>query len=271
MAITEFQRDICKLIASSRKAQGESYVAGGVALNELIQSPRISRDIDIFHDLAEAVLKTWESDRDLLTQNRYSVEAVRIRPGFAEAVVRKANRSVLMQWAADSAYRFFPLVEDEIFGLTLHPFDLATNKVLAMAGRLEARDWIDVIYCHQQVQNYGYLVWAACSKDPGFSPASLVNESRRSSHYSAAEISQLSFSGPPPDVAELSRQWHGMLKEAVEIIEILPAEQTGTCVLDREANLFRGGPALLKEALSEKSLRFHAGMIGGAFPKFLDR
>jgi hypothetical protein len=269
MAITEFQRDICRLIASTRKAHGVSYVAGGVALNELVQSPRISRDIDIFHDLAEAVLKTWESDRDILTRNGYSVEVVRIHPSFAEAVVRKAKRSVLMQWAADSAYRFFPLVEDDTFGLTLHPFDLATNKVLAMAGRLEARDWIDLINCHQHVQNYGYLVWAACSKDPGFNPTSLLNESKRSSHYSAAEIAQLDFSGPLPDVAALGRQWHGMLKEAIEIIELLPAEYAGTCVLDYKANLFRGGPEVLAGALSEKAVRFHAGMIGGAFPKIM--
>jgi len=58
MAITEFQRDICKLVAEKRKAQGVSYVAGDVALNQLIQAPRISRDIDIFHDTTEAVLNT---------------------------------------------------------------------------------------------------------------------------------------------------------------------------------------------------------------------
>ena len=50
---------------------------------------------------------------------------------------RGGERSVV-QWARDSAYRFFPLVEDEQMGLALHPFDLATNKVLAMAGRVEA-------------------------------------------------------------------------------------------------------------------------------------
>src|SRR5262245_44561303 len=33
-------------------------------------------------------------------------------------------------------YRFFPLLEHPDFGLTLHPFDLASNKVLGLAGRL---------------------------------------------------------------------------------------------------------------------------------------
>ena len=50
MALTEFQRAVCRLIAANRIATGESYVAGGVALNELLATPRISRDIDLFHD-----------------------------------------------------------------------------------------------------------------------------------------------------------------------------------------------------------------------------
>jgi hypothetical protein len=33
------------------------------------------------------------------------------------------------------------------FGLTLHPFDLATNKVLALVGRTEVRDWVDMVEC----------------------------------------------------------------------------------------------------------------------------
>ncbi len=34
---------------------------------------------------------------------------------------------------------WFLLIEDDRLGLALHPFDLATNKVLAMAGHLEVR------------------------------------------------------------------------------------------------------------------------------------
>jgi hypothetical protein len=40
---------------------------------------------------------------------------------------------VTIEWTRDSAFRFFPLVGHDDFGLVLHPFDLATNKVLALA------------------------------------------------------------------------------------------------------------------------------------------
>jgi len=50
MALTEYQRNICRLIARQRIASGESYVAGGVALNTLTAGSRLSRDIDLFHE-----------------------------------------------------------------------------------------------------------------------------------------------------------------------------------------------------------------------------
>ena len=46
MAITPFQSGILKLLAVHRREKGESYVAGGVALNLLLDTPRRSRDID---------------------------------------------------------------------------------------------------------------------------------------------------------------------------------------------------------------------------------
>ena len=145
MALTAFQRSICRLIAESRLASGESCIGGEAALNELLTAPRVSRDIDLFHDSDTALDASYQSDKQLLEHEGYSVTPVRERPAFVEAEVRRNDDVVLLQWVRDSTYRFFPLVEHPDFGLTLHPFDLATNKVLALVGRLEVRDWVDVI------------------------------------------------------------------------------------------------------------------------------
>ena len=131
MAATAFQRQICRLITKSRRDNGESYVAGGVALNTLFQAPRISRDIDLFHDTDEALRTSWTNDRALLAHDAYRLEVIRDAPAYVEALVTKGTDRVIVQWLRESAFRFFPLVEDEDFGLVLHPFDLATNKVLA--------------------------------------------------------------------------------------------------------------------------------------------
>jgi hypothetical protein len=66
MALTNIQRDVCRLIAEQRIASGESYVAGGAALNTLLDAPRISHDLDLFHDTAAALAATWNADRAAL-------------------------------------------------------------------------------------------------------------------------------------------------------------------------------------------------------------
>ncbi len=267
MVITDFQRGICRLLAAERRRRGESYVADGVALNALIEGRRISRDIDIFHDTDEALAATWEADRRTLEGQGYVVTPVRERPGFVEAEITAGGSTVLMQWARDSAFRFFPLVTHEDFGLALHPFDLATNKVLALVGRLETRDWVDLVKCAERIQPLGYLAWAACGKDPGFSPKAILQEAGRTTHYTQAEMDQLSFEGPPPDAASLSRVWRPMLQTASSLIELLPAEHAGKCVVDRQGRLYSGTPDQLRQALAQGKILFHEGSIGGAIPQ----
>ena len=269
MALTDFQRRLLRLIAENRIAAGESYVAGAAALNELIAGSRISRDIDLFHDTEAAVIASWEADRRLLERQGFHVHAVRERPSYVEAEVSASGESVRVEWARDSAYRFFPLMRHDELGLVLHPFDLATNKVLALVGRLEVRDWVDVIHCAERLQPLGYLAWAASGKDPGFGPAAILEHAARSSRYSADEVAALAFAGTPPDAGELSRRWRALLDGARQIVNELPGDQTGTCVLTRTAELFTGDAQNLRRALMNSEVLFHAGRLRGAFPRIV--
>ena len=266
MALTRFQKDVCQLIAANRKEQNESYVAGGSALNEIICAPRLSHDIDLFHDTQEALLKTWEADRKLLLSNDYKVDVVRDHPSFIEVMVSLDHDHVLLQWVRDSAYRFFPLVEHDDFGLTLHPYDLATNKVMALVGRLEVRDWIDVIECNSKIQRLGYLLWGACGKDPGFNPDMILNQAKRSARYTDDEISELAFDSECPTARTLSLLWHNMTEEAAIIIRELPPIEAGKCLLNSDGTLFRGNVDELKKSIESGKINFHSGSIRGAYP-----
>ncbi|MDP7024908.1 MAG: hypothetical protein QGH42_11800 [Kiritimatiellia bacterium] len=265
MAITRFQASILRLLAAQRREHGESYVAGGVALNILLAAPRRSHDIDLFHDTTEALGVTWDRDRETLTAKGYAVRVVRESQAFVEAMVSQGEYYTAMQWVRDSAYRFFPLIEDDLMGLTLHPFDLATNKVLAMVGRVEPRDWIDVGNCDKDLQPLGYLAWAACGKDPGYNPESLLALAARF-HCSQVEIDALDFEGGAPDAATLGRAWHDALAAAADICEQLPYDHLGTCIVTEESDLFRGSSEQLALALQAGQVRYHEGRIGGSWP-----
>ncbi len=269
MALTRFQRRLCGLLAGNRVAAGESYVAGGAELNELVAGARVSRDIDVFHDTDAAVAASWDADRRLLDAHGLQVHVLRERPSYVEAEIRAGAESVLMEWARDSAFRFFPLLPHDEFGLVLHPFDLATNKVLALIGRLEVRDWIDVIHCGERVQPLGYLAWAACGKDPGFGPASILEHAARSSHYSAEEVAALAFAGDAPDIVDLSRRWRALLGTARDIIGVLPAGDIGTCVMTPRGDLYRGDAASAARAVASGGIVFHRGRIRGALPRIV--
>lgn len=256
MALTVLQRRVCKLLADQRKRSGDEILGGA----------RSSRDVDLFHDTEAALVATWTSDRAALATAGLRVETVRELPAFVEARVSDASETVLVQWARDSAFRFFPLVEHDTFGLTLHPLDLATNKPLALVGRREARDWIDLVRCHESVQPLGYLAWAAAGKDPGFSPLGIIEECART-RYVQDEIDSLDFDGPAPQAAEISTRWHAAVRDAREIVDALPADQAGRCVLDAEGRLEMVPASELPDELSAGRVVFHPGAIRGAFPE----
>jgi hypothetical protein len=266
MALTPFQRAVCRSLADTRRRLGESYVAGGAALNELLHAPRLSRDVDLFHDTDEALAASWQADRLTFEREGFRLAIVRERPTFIEAEVRRGEDVVVVQWTRDSAYRFFPLVEHPDLGLALHAFDLATNKVLALVGRLEPRDFVDTLTCARQLQPLGYLAWAACGKDPGFSPAAILDQAARGARYSEAELEGLDFESGRPDAAALSNEWHATLAAARAVVDRLPAAEVGRAVLDQSGRLFRGTPDELREAVSAGALAYHPGRIGGALP-----
>ena len=267
MALTPLQRDVCRLLADGRRRHRDSYAAGGAALSVALRSHRLSRDVDVFSDTTEAVARSWDRDRLALESVGFTVASLRERPGYVEAAIARGKDRLVMEWTRDSAFRFFPLVEDDDLGLALHPFDLATNKVLALVGRLEARDWVDVLACDARLQPLGYLAWAGCGKDPGFTPGGILAEARRSSRYTADELASLAFEGPPPRAADLSRQWRSALERADAVVALLPPHRAGEAVLTDASTLFTGDAEALAEALAANAVTFHPGRLGGAWPQ----
>jgi hypothetical protein len=130
------------------------------------------------------------------------------QPGFVRAVVRKEGHATKVDWARDSAWRFMPTVSDERVGFMLHPVDLAVNKVLALAGRDEPRDVLDTLHFHHTLLVLGALCWAACGKDPGFTPLSLLELLRRHGRLRPEDLARLDLCRahrPPPGQTRVAR------------------------------------------------------------------
>ncbi|MBF0528616.1 MAG: nucleotidyl transferase AbiEii/AbiGii toxin family protein [Deltaproteobacteria bacterium] len=226
MPLSKLQSDILRLLASHRDP--ESYVAGSTPLNW--NAPRFSGDIDFFHDREERVTRAVEEDSAVLQEQGFTPQWLRRELNFFSVLIHRGDESTKLEWVLDSDFRFFPTVKDELFGYVLHPIDLATNKVMAAAGRREPRDVVDLVMIHEQVLPLGAVVWAAVGKSLGFTPEGLINEIRRLARYTEADFRRVA-SDPPVDPAETMTRLRQALNEAEAFVIRMPTEKIGLLFL----------------------------------------
>lgn len=262
MPLTDFQAELGRLLARNRSE--DSYLAGGAALLAAPDTWRYSQDLDYFQDSVERVASAYESDRGLLEDEGYDVDTTITQPGFIRAVVSRAGQATKVEWAHDSAWRFMPVLRSEDFGYLLHPIDLATNKVLALAGRNEPRDYLDTLHLHRDVLPLGPLAWAAVGKDPGFSPLSLVEMLRRRGKVRPEDLERLHLA-EPLDVQALKTEWLQALEQAEEFMKSRPPEEAGCLYYAPEQKTF-----VDPSTCDASTVVPHHGRPGGVLPRILD-
>jgi hypothetical protein len=190
------------------------------------------------------------------------MEVLISQPGFIRAQIGKSGDSLLIDWAQDSIWRFFPAVQLEGIGWVLHPVDLAVNKVLALAGRDEPRDFLDTLYLNDTVLPLGALVWAATGKDPGMNPRMLLEMLERKGNISTEDIRRLDLS-QPADPEALRAKWRAALADARSWIFSRPASEAG-CLYTSPDN------GLVIAPSAEEMYNVLRGEPGGVLPRIRD-
>lgn len=263
MPIAPFEKNILRLLAANRNP--ESFVAGATVLLRDENSHRRSRDIDLFHDAAESVKAASEADCAVLEKNGFQIRLDLIQPTFRRALVGREGSTTKLEWVFDSAFRFFPVEADAEFGYALNFWDAATNKVLALAGRGELRDYLDVLHLHRRHLSLGALAWAACGKDLGYTPQFIIEEAQRLTHYPVSQLSNLDLR-EPVDLVACKKQWLEMTRQAEALFDHLPAEEVGCLYLDAQNRPVTPDPSAPEFA----TLRRHYGSVRGAWPVIRD-
>lgn len=224
MPLTDYQATLARLLSANRSF--DSYLAGGAAILIEPNTKRYSHDLDYFHDSDTRVAEAFAADCSVLEKAGYSIAIDLQQPGYVRAVVRTDEDATKVEWARDSSWRFMPTVKDERVGFLLHPVDLAVNKVLALAGRDEPRDVIDVLHLHGHVLSLGALCWAACGKDPGFTPLSLLDLLKRRGRVRPEELARLDLA-EPIDVHVMKSEWLEALESVEAFVASRPSDEIG--------------------------------------------
>lgn len=259
MPLTTFQREVALLLAGNRTL--DSYLAGGAALHIAPNSHRFSNDLDYFHDSAERVSKAFEDDRVILEKAKISVQIAMSQRGFIRAIVAKGSQTTKVEWAHDSSWRFMPPIKNPEAGIVLHPIDLAVNKMLALAGRDEPRDFLDILFIHDTILPIGALVWAAVGKDPGFTPQSLLEIIQRRGRYQPDDFTRLHLT-EPVDLVANKKKWLQALDECSQFISTRPITEAGCLYYSPTLKRF------FMPTAGEAAMP-HFGTPGGVIPVFL--
>ncbi|MCP5464415.1 MAG: hypothetical protein H7A33_05250 [Deltaproteobacteria bacterium] len=237
-------------------------MAGGAALHFEPNSVRFSNDLDYFHDSIEDVAAAFGKDEELLCKNKYKIQIEIKQPGYIRAKVANKEGASKVEWAHDTSWRFMPVVKKKDLGFVLHPIDLAVNKVLALAGRNEARDFLDVIDIHSKTLSLGALCWAAAGKDPGFTPASLLELLKRKGRFHADDFKRLKLN-QEINLVTLKQIWLDALEEASQFIQSRPADEIGCLYYSTTKKKFFSP----EKNMPQKEFVLHFGRPGGILPK----
>ncbi|MBI5604516.1 MAG: hypothetical protein HY879_14310 [Deltaproteobacteria bacterium] len=254
MSLSKLQSQILRLLAAQRDP--ESYVAGSTPLNR--GGLRISDDSDIFHDREERVAHAAETDSKILQAKGLEVIWLRREPTIYTAEVRGGDERTHLEWVVDSDYRFSPTIKDELFGYVLHPIDLATNKVMAAAGRQRPADLFDLVFIHERILPLGAVIWAAVEKAPGFTPEGLIAEIRRKARYRNEDLRGVPTL-EPIDPKTFYRRLRNILGEAEAFVRCMPTDKAGLVFL-KDGKVVQPDPARLDDYTT------HAGQRRGHWP-----
>ena len=234
------------------------YLQEGVGKTELARRFGVSRRTIHYW------IESGKLARDLVRgQSRYTP-----RPAVASKLdpYKGIIEARLQEFPKLSAQRLFDEVRatverDAFCGYRLHRADAAVNKMLAMAGRVEVRDFVDILHLDAEYLSLGALAWAACGKDPGFTPDFLLDHAAAHTAYRPADLAQLHLR-VPLELPTMKRRWLEALDRARALVNRLPGRDVGCLYLDEAGSPTNPDPSSDRFQALER----HHGSVGGAWP-----
>jgi len=164
--LSPLQERVARIVAGLAEAEGFA-LAGGGALIVRGDIDRKTRDLDFFGPSAAAVDRLVPIAEQALLGVGLRVERVLHSPGFTRFLVAGDNEQTDVDMASDA--RLFPAEPGPGFPL-LSGEELAVDKVLAVFGRAEARDFVDLMALEGRF-GLERLLLLAGEKDHGFLPS----------------------------------------------------------------------------------------------------
>lgn len=194
-----------------------SFVGGSTVFNASF--PRRSADLDVYVEDAN-LSEIADGDIAALRSNGFAVAVDTQFYGLlVEAKVSRKGQSTLVEWSDADRDRFFPVLEDPVFGWILDPVDLAVQKLIAAATRRAARDVVDILLLNLMFAPLAALAIAAPAKLSGASPTSILDRALRNALGHRHHFSTLVLDPRMPfDIGQVKVVLADAVEQAIEEI-----------------------------------------------------
>ena len=166
--LTEAQRRFLRVAASVETFRSSFFLTGGTALAAFFLRHRWSEDLDLFTAVPKAVPLAVAELRGPIEAAGFGIEIVRRFPTFAELRVAGAGEVLKIDLAEDTPFRLAPVDPGRAEGVDLDSLeDIAANKLAALFGRAEPKDFVDTFFLAKERLPLAELVEQARKKHIG--------------------------------------------------------------------------------------------------------
>ena len=204
--LTKLQRPRAKVVTSGPEAEDFDLAGGGGLISHGIVD-RATQDLDFFGTSIDAVDDLATAAIRALRSEGLNVTIQQQASGFARLEVRSGDEATEVDIGADARIR---PAEAGALGAILTVEELAADKLLALFGRAQPRDFVDVAALEAHI-DLGRMCELATEKDPGFSVEVL-----REMLGSFSRLAPQDFDLDPEPHAELAvtvSSWRNRLRE----------------------------------------------------------
>ena len=155
-----------------------------------------------------------------------------------------------------------PTIRNDIVGYVLHPIDLAINKLLALVGRDEPRDFLDILDLHHRNAAYRRAVLGRVGQGSGLHAALVAGDSSAPREVSRGRLCtpEAHRANRPSSVEDAVAD--RALSDADAFIRSRPANEAGCLYYSRNPEWFVASPLMGHDDAVP-----HYGRSGGVLPR----
>ena len=150
------------------------FLTGGTALSAYYLFHRYSDDLDLF-TLNDGLIGKILPRMELMSRElKLEMEVIQTEPMFRRFIFRSGDEKVLVDLVRDIDNQIHN--DKNMFGkIRVDTFDdIATNKICAILGRQEAKDFIDLFFIAKKGYDIDKYLVLAKNKDAGVNKATLA-------------------------------------------------------------------------------------------------